>query len=252
MTPKGKERQGTICNYIKTNGYASVTELAELLRVSQSTIKRDLDELDQKKQVQRTHGGALSGSGGMTPPYAYRVKAAKSEKFRIAKSASLLIVEGDTLFIDGGSTTFALYQQITAQKVTVFTNSLTVLTTYNPCIAHVYALEGESLCKSMILHGSLSVENLERIRPDKIFLSSRGLSSDYQLLDKYDAGSVFIRRLLRMPAEKILLLDSTKFNATGTFKSAPVDWVDMLITDSGISQADTDAIRERGIKLVIV
>ncbi len=251
MTTKGKERQNAILNYITTNGYASVTELADLLHVSESTIKRDLDIMDQKKLVQRKHGGAFSGAGGVTPPYAYRAKAAKSEKFRIAKAACALLEEGDSLFIDAGSTTFAFYQQITAPKVTVFTNSLSILTAANPHVAHVYALEGEAYIKSMLLRGALCVENLDRIHPDKIFISSVGLSPDYWILDKYDVGCAFTRRLLQMPGRKILLLDSTKFNASGTFKSAPIERVDTMIIDSGVSRADADAIRARGVELVI-
>lgn len=251
MTSKGKERQQAIYNYVTTNGYASVTELAALLHVSESTIKRDLDHLDQKKILQRKHGGTFSGTGTVTPPYASRAKAAKSEKFRIAKAASELIEEGESLFLDAGSTIFALYQQITARKTTIFTNSLSVLTTSNPHVSHVYALEGEVSLKSMLIRGALSVENLERIHPDKIFFSSIGLSSDYWILDKFDADCAFTRRLLQMPSKKIMLLDSTKFNTTGTFKTAPIERVDTMIIDSGISQADVEAIRARSMELII-
>jgi DeoR/GlpR family transcriptional regulator of sugar metabolism len=251
LTAKGKERQSAILNYITTNGYASVTELADLLRVSESTIKRDLDVMDRENLVQRKHGGAFSGTGSVTPPYAYRAKAAKSEKFRIAKAACGLLEEGDALFIDAGSTTFAFYQQIAVPKVTVFTNSLSILTAPNPHVAHVYALEGEAYIKSMLLRGALCVENLDRIHPDKVFISSIGLSPDYWILDKHDVGCAFTRRLLQMPSRKIILLDSTKFTASGTFRSAPIELVDTMITNSEVSQTDADAIRSRGVELII-
>ena len=207
--------------------------------------------MDQEKLLQRKHGGAFSGTGSSTPPYVSRAKAAKSEKFDIGKAACGLLEEGDALFIDAGSTTFAFYQQIVTPGVTVFTNSLSILTTPNPHVAHMYALEGEVYIKSMLLRGALCVENLDRIHPDKVFISSIGLSLDYWILDKYDARCVFIRRLLQMPVRKIFLMDSTKFNASGTFKSAPIERVDTMIIDSGISQADADAIRSRGVELII-
>lgn len=252
MTQKGQERLDAIYAYITTNGYASVAELSKLFNVSESTIKRDLDLLDQQELVQRKHGGAFSCSEAAVPPFSFRTKAAKREKFRIAQAASALIEDGDVIFIDAGSTNFALYQQITAKNVTIFTTSLSVLTTPNEHISHVYALEGEAFPKSMVLRGALCVENLERINPDKVFLSSMGISRDYEILNKYDTDRVFVRQLLRMACQRILLMDSTKFGRAGMFRSAPIQQADLMITDSGIQPSDADAIRARGLELMIV
>lgn len=252
MTTKGQKRLSSIYDYINANGFVTVSELAEIFSVSDSTIKRDLDLLDEQQLIQRKHGGAFTSMEGVTPPYAYRAKAAAGEKFRIARAACEWIADGDVLFIDAGSTNFAMYQQIAADNITVFTNSLAILTAPNRHVAHVYALEGEVFPKSMILRGSLAVENLDRINPDKIFFSSMGLSHDYYLLNRYAADCVFIRRLLRMDCQKFLLLDSSKIVKSGTFRSAPIEKVDVLITDDQMPASAVEAIRAKGIKLIIV
>lgn len=252
MRTKGQERLDAIYSYINTNGFSSVAELSKCFEVSESTIKRDLNALAHENLVRRNHGGVFACNRDSTPPYSIRSKIAINEKFRIAGAAVDFVEDSDVLFIDAGTTNFALYQLIAADNVTVFTTSLSVLVTPNDHIAHVFALEGEAYARSMVLRGGLCVENLERINPDKVFLSSAGLSKNYEVLSKYDSDHLFVRQLLKLPSKKFLLMDSTKIGKISMFRSAPIHSVDVMITDSGIQASDAEAIRARGVELIVV
>jgi len=253
MLNNTKDRHESIISCLQTRNFVSVSDLAAMFQVSESTIKRDLNALAKKHPIRRTHGGVFL-RGDVLDPYNLRSGKSSAMKRQIASRANQFIEDGDTIFIEAGTTCFSLYQQITARDLTIFTTSTSIATTTSNYTNSVYLLGGEVDITHMAVHGSLCIENLRQIAPKKFFLSCSGLGENYEMLTKYASSRLFHQQLLAMPGEKIFMVDSTKihYSGTGMFRSSSIQSMDVIITDSGISAEDEKMIRALGVELIVV
>ena len=122
-----EERRGKVLELVRSRGFASLPELAEELRVSESTIRRDLDSLEALGTAKRTHGGVFYvGSSPGLPHFEERQPAHWGRKRAIALRAVELIDDGDTVLLDGGSTTYEVARLLVGRPLQVVTNSLPV------------------------------------------------------------------------------------------------------------------------------
>src|SRR5690606_19419628 len=126
------ERQTRLREILTQRGMSNLETLATALRVSQSTIRRDVEQLEQDGLARRTHGGVIwigdrSTSAGARP-YAFdqRLSAQHESKSRIARAAARLVQPGETILIDGGTSTFHLAQQLLGRSLQIITNSLPI------------------------------------------------------------------------------------------------------------------------------
>ena len=208
--------------------------------------------MSSEKIVERIHGGAVVVNNETVRLYQIRKKINENEKIRIAKAATILIEDNDVIYIDAGSTCFFLYADIQQKNITVFTSSLSILTHENENVSHLFALEGEVDRESFMIGGTLSIENLARINPTKIFFSTSALSKNYEILCDIDSLSVFMKKYLQMPAKKFLLMDSSKIGSSRAFKVGSINQVNTFITDDGIKQSDIEAIRALSPNMEII
>lgn len=249
---ENKNRLVNLYTFIKSNGYVSIQNLISEFNVSKSTIIRDLNSLSEKGLVERIHGGARIYQDDTVAQFHFRENINSEEKRCIAKEAAKLISDDDVIFLDVGSTCFHLYKEITAQNVTVFTPNLAILS-YEPMpnILHLYALEGEISHKNYSIGGNLTIENMRRISPRKIFFSISGLNERYiiQCTNEIQMSTNIV--IKKMIGEKILLLDSSKIGINKPFQSYSLDSIDVLITDKNIKQEDADALNKIVNKFII-
>lgn len=243
MSIKSENRLTEIYHYLKDVGYASISELASIFSVSVSTIKRDLDKLNEQKMVDRIHGGAMIINTENIPSYNYRKNLNIDEKRRIGKAAADLIEENDVIYIDTGSTCYELYTQIHAKNVTLFTINVPILSFKNPSISRLFVLEGEFFMDLSAISGILTIENLSRINPSKLFFSTSVISNDYEIQCQNDMSSILYNKIVHMPGKKILLADASKIGLSDNFRVADLSQVDVFITDNRIKPSDVKAIR---------
>lgn len=253
MSTKKKKRLSSIYAYLKSKGYATIPDLMKEFNVSKSTIIRDLDELDEMNMAERIHGGImLNPSAREMPRYSIRENLNREAKMRIAKAAAELVEDDDMIMIHTGSTCYALYQNLSAKNVTVFTINIASLLYENPNVSHLYVLEGEVKPGNAIIGGQLTIENLKRISPSKIFFSVSAINNHYELQCRTAVEYAMIRAIVAMDATKILLADKTKTIERRSFNVTSLDQIDIFITDADIDPEKAASIEQTGTRLIIV
>jgi len=235
----------------------SVKEIAEMLHVSDMTVRRDLNELERQGIIRRTHGGAtlLDPSSSVRDPYILGEQTAKyvREKSMIGIKAASLVRPDETILLDSGSTTPFVARHIDKDlPLTVlcytFTNALEFYPRKN---ANLILLGGFFHRDSNIFH---SVENralISNIRADKAFISTGGLDPDLGLTTYFYYEADIKREMIRSARQIILVTDSTKFGKISVAHFAGLDEVDTVITDEGISDEYREILADRGIELLI-
>ena len=235
----------------------SVKEIAEMLHVSDMTVRRDLNELEKQGIIRRTHGGAtlLDPSSSVRDPYILGEQTAKNvrEKSMIGIKAASLVRPDETILLDSGSTTPFVARHIDKDlPITVlcytFTNALEFYPRKN---ANLILLGGFFHRDSNIFH---SVENralISNIRADKAFISTGGLDPELGLTTYFYYEADIKREMIRSARQIILVTDSTKFGKISVTHFAGLDEVDTIITDEGISDEYREILADRGIELLI-
>lgn len=244
---KKEERIQALLSYIRTYEYVPITQLMDEFQVSKSTIVRDLAQMDQDGLIERIHGGARALTNDRLTKFHIREKMNEEAKAKIVKEAAKQIEDHDVIYLDTGSTCFMLYQEITAKDITVFTPNLAIVNAEtNPNISHIYVLEGELSKTSYSLGGNLTIENMQRIYPDKIFFSALGLNNRqrHEIRCATEIQMSTYKTICKMEGEKIMLMDSSKIGLREAFRGNSIKDIDMLITDNNIKDKDAKSLAE--------
>ncbi len=229
-----------------------VDVLSAEMGVSSATVRRDLAELDLRGHVRRVHGGAVSLEGRMEEPvFDDKAALAAREKQQIAETARRLIQPADSIFLDGGSTVLALARMLTDMtKLTVVTNSLRVASTFAPGGPNMILVGGEFRRLSQTFVGSLTRPLLEQLHVDTAFMGTIGLSHEHGMTTT-DPREAQTKEWVMAKAERVVLLsDSSKIGKVSFVGFGSLDSVDVLVTDSGIGQADARVYKKRGIQVM--
>ena len=251
------ERKALIMDMLEKENAVSVTQLAEVLKISKETVRRDLRELEQDGMIRRTHGGAVceqQSASVSEHPFNVREVQHYAEKALICKCAAKYVQDGDTIFVDNSSTTISLLKNINPlYQITVVTNSIRQLfesTTINNQNMTIISLGGVFRAKNYSRAGSLSVDSARNFRPSKAFISCRAIEAS-GLSD----GSIYEvetkRALIATAREVIVLADSSKFEETGTVYLADLKKATRVITDAGISKEAIRMLEIAGVEVEI-
>jgi len=244
------ERQDQILQYIKTRGSGQIKNLAELVGVSEATVRRDLDELDHMGKLERTHGGAvLSGFGAsFERQHEEKLNLMQDEKQRIALKAASYIHEGDAVFIDSGTTVYYLKNALREiPNLTVFTYDLIIANTLELHSTSTLIVTGGVRRQgyNYTLIGSQVVDFLRNIRVDKVLLAADAVNLDFGVSNSNYVEAEAKAVLTSIGKELFLLVDHSKFNTEAMAKVCSLKSIDVLITDSGVSEAYLNKLRKR-------
>lgn len=247
------ERRHRVLELVRLRGgFASLPELAKELQVSESTLRRDLEHLERSGVARRTRGGVLyTGSFPGLPHFQLREPAQWEKKRAIARAAARLVQNGDTLLLDGGSTTYELARVLVGRPLQVVTNSLPVA---NLFAANAYTdlvlLGGIVYPRTGVALGPLAIEGLKRINVRRSLLSVAGITQQ----GFYNSNLLLVeteRAMMQAADEVIVLADSTKFGHTSLAHLAPLDRVDCIVVDEELPEEWQRQIRQAGVKLVL-
>ena len=238
---KPKDRQREILSYLQAmQREFQVEELAEKLHVSPLTIRRDLDTLSAEKAIVRTYGGCIS-AGMSAIESGYYKKVAKNYKLKqaIGKAAAKHVSPGDVILINDGSTTYHLASHLDGlEKLTVFTNSIAMISALSRCgNITPYVLGGKYIASLNHLSGSLTEQILERMSFDIVFLGVDAIDSEGGCLSNATEDARLAEIMLRTGRKKVLLADGTKFYTAGFFRFAMLGDFDLLITNRNDDRA---------------
>jgi len=248
-----EERRRRLLGHISDHGIAQIGELCQTLHVSEATVRRDLNRLEEEGIVRRVHGGAaLKQSQNDEPPAIQRAADFPAFKQLIGRAAAELVNDGETIVVTSGTTTEAMAPHLAAKSgLTVITNAINIAYQLSrfPHIAVI--VPGGSLRHSeMSLLGHLTEDALSDLRADKIFHGTFGIDPDEGLTGTYLMEVQTDRRLMEVAGEVIILADHTKFAQKGPVRLAPINLISTVITDSRAPEEALTSLRARGIRVI--
>jgi DeoR/GlpR family transcriptional regulator of sugar metabolism len=249
------ERYEKIVSLVNERGSIRVTELSELCQVTEETIRRDLDRLEESGRLRRSHGGAVSVKERqhLEIPYAEREIMHAEEKKRIAQEAIKRIGLKERIVLDASSTAWYMAQRMPDLPLTVLTNSIKVATELSTKEKiEVISTGGILAQRSLSFVGPLAERSLDVYHVDKVFLSCKGVHLDRGISESNELQARIKERMIGMADEVILLADSSKFGVQAFTHVANIADVDVIITDHRIAKEMIDRLEDRGISIIIV
>lgn len=247
-----KERHATILQLLQQCGKVEVSYLSDYFQTSQLTIRKDLNELNDRGQLQRCYGGAKSLLT-IELPINERLKRYLIQKKQIGKLAAGLVRDGDSIFIDGGTTTEQIVENLVhLSGLVVITNSINIVNKLmNIGNINIYVPEGKIDQRGASIVGSLAEHALEKYNARIAFIGIDGITKNQGLLNNSFEANSLSKILLKNSQIKVVLADSSKFDAIGSVKLCNLSDIDVLITDSNIPQTYIDYCQEQHIQLII-
>lgn len=251
------ERRKNIVAKIQKDQTLKISDLTREFQVSIETIRRDLEFLESQGQLRRVYGGAvLSGGGGYSvieAGYAQRELTNRPQKKAIGEAAASLVGDGDSLFIDMGTTTGEFARRLSGKRnLTILTNSGIIArelaqNTGGSC--SIILLGGLVRKDEFTLSGAMTDANLRNFYVAKAVISIGGISIQTGITD-YNLGEASTRRAaVERAGEVIGLADYSKFSITALNYICPADALDVLVTDWSVPESVLDQYRALGVRV---
>ncbi len=222
---------------LEERGSAKISELAADLRVSESTIRRDLDSLVKCGRIERTHGGAIwirhSSSYDL---YTDKVQVNIAAKRRIGAACAELVRDGDSLFLDSGTTTFQIAQALQDRKnLTVFTYDLAIATmvSFDPTTT-VVVTGGVKREDYNVVTGPIAEDFISRIRFGTLFLSADAIDPEFGVSNTHLPEAYTKSKLFAAAERVVLAADSSKYGKVAMARVCSFDQLHSVVTDSGL------------------
>ncbi|WP_458119417.1 DeoR/GlpR family DNA-binding transcription regulator [Paenibacillus sp. Z6-24] len=250
-----EERKHKIVEYVRKNHRASVQELGETFEVSDSTIRRDLKELEDARLLKRTHGGAVSlQSVNFEPNMVDKEDSYREEKQRIARRAAEMINQGDTVLLDSGTTTLPLAKELRHRSgIRVITNSVIVLGELKDCRNIELSIIGGLLRPdTQAFVGPMAEMALDMVRVDKAFMATNGLDIREGITTPNLTEAAIKRKMIDIAKQVILLADHSKMGGIAYAKFADLNDIDYCITDGGAPIQMVNELRRLGLDMIVV
>ncbi|MBI9097875.1 MAG: DeoR/GlpR transcriptional regulator [Spirochaetaceae bacterium] len=248
------ERYLLIMDIIRSEKTVQVENLALRLNVSENTIRRDLNILAEKKMLRRTKGGAISIMEDLSESTFKERKDKNSDsKEKIAHKAASFINKGDTIILDGGTTSIRLAEKIRAMEhVTVLTNSLDIANILSETKGITLVLSGGILNRdSRTVTGIPAEKFFSEINADKLFLAVTALSAEEGLSDQNMYETPVKMKMIERAREVIVLADNTKFSKRAFSPIGDLTIADRIITDREPEKGYRKQIEEKGVELIV-
>ncbi len=257
MSYERKKRIQNIEELLNQKVELSVKDIAEMLHVSDMTVRRDLDALEELGKIRRTHGGAvlLDPSTNTGDAYILGEHTTKNvrEKNLIGIKAASLIQSHETIFLDSGTTTPFIAKHMNPDlPITVLCYTITnALEFYPRNKANMILLGGIFHRDSHIFHSDENLALINKTRADRAFISTGGVDFELGLTTYFYYEAEIKREMIRSARQIVLVTDSTKFGNISATHFAGLDEIDTIITDNGISQECRKILKDREIELII-
>ena len=231
----------------------SLSELMGHVEVSESTIRRDLEVLEEQGAIRRTHGGAVyvKDSAVHRLGFADREMSAAAEKQAIAKAVAELIPTGQTILINGGTTCYQVARALAGRRLNVVTNSLPIASLLSGDVATEVTLIGGYLYpRTGVALGSMAEQQLTGLRATQLILSCAALSEE----GAFNPNQMMVdveRCMMQVADEVIMAVDHTKLGSRSVAKLCGLDAIDVIVTDGGLSAEDRSWLAKSKAKVVI-
>lgn len=237
---------------IRLRGFASLPDLARQLEVSESTLRRDLDYLEESGTAKRTHGGVFyTGPSPKLPHFDERQPAQWDKKRQIARQAATLVEDGDTVLLDGGSTTYEVARLLVGRRLQIVTNSLPVANLFASNSNHELILIGGYFYpRTGVSLGPYANDVIERLNVRRTILSVAGLNDR----GFFNSNLLLVeteRAMMKAADEVIVVADSTKFGRQSLAHLCALADIQHLVVDDEIPGEWREKVSAAGVQLWI-
>jgi DeoR/GlpR family transcriptional regulator of sugar metabolism len=244
------QRRQQILEITEKSGFVALSELVERVGASESTLRRDLDYLDGIGQIRRTRGGAAYVGDSITP-FEVRRTRAKEQKEHIAAVAAALVEPGETVLLDGGTTTLEVAKYLVGKPLQVVTNSLPIINVLvNSPQTELIVIGGFLYPKTGVNLGPIAVAALKSIHARRLFVSAGGITA----AGLFNSNALLVeteRQMIESAEELIVVSDSSKLGHSALAHLCPLDVVDRLVVDEGITDEWRQIVDRAGIELIV-
>ncbi|MEJ2707447.1 MAG: DeoR/GlpR family DNA-binding transcription regulator [Anaerolineales bacterium] len=256
MVSISKKRRSRIIEELNRKQTVRVSELSERLGVSQVSIRRDLQHLEEMGLLKRVHGGAVRRLG--TRPGSNQTMAQIEKKARIGRAGAQLIQPTERIIFDSGTTPLQVARSIDNDLLTG--GNLTIISAYLPLIRemgprkslHTIVLGGIYLPAYEVMAGPQTIEQLKGLHADKMFLGTDGMTLSHGLTTANLLEAQVDRAMAQASTQVIVVSDSSKIGVIGLATIMPLKEIDKLITDQDAPQEFVDTLTEYGVQVILV
>lgn len=252
------ERRKKILDYITSHKSVEITDLIKQFNTTESTIRRDLIELEKTNLIIRTHGGVIRNeqkkSIWQTSSLNNRLNRNKDQKEKIAKYTATLVKDNESVFIDGGSTTQILTNYLKEKQNMLFvTNAVDISQILMENENNSTILIGGQIAKDTHLTiGPDAEAHIKKYYVDKCILGVTGLDPDIGCYAAIPEEASVKRLIIEHARETILVVDSSKFSRKAFCIAFPIEGINTIVTDDGVSKETVARLKEKGVDVVIV
>jgi DeoR family transcriptional regulator, fructose operon transcriptional repressor len=241
------QRRQDILTIIESSGYVALQALAEKTGASESTVRRDLEFLEKIGQIRRTWGGAAYVGESITS-LDTRAAQAHPQKDAVGKAAAELVAPGETILLDGGTTTLEVARNLVGKELQVVTNSVPIVNLLgNQPQIELIVIGGYVYPKTGVALGPLAVAALSQVH---VFMSVGGITE--KGLFNSNALLAETERAMQAVAEEVIVVtDSSKFGHSALAHLCTLEKVDRVVVDAGITDEWKEILSQAGIELTI-
>lgn len=251
------ERQQHIIEILKQDYTTRSSELSEFFGVSEMTIRRDLDVLEQSGLVERTHGGAIFRQERIASSFHFRRSKHENpdQKRRIARKAASMIEPHDTVYIGEGTTASMLIRFVDpALPFTIFTNNIGVISESESLnmTAELVLLPGSYNATTHALAGPLTIEMIQQVNATKVFIGADGLSISAGVsTPDHEIATIERSMIQQTRGQVIVMADHPKFGLVAEISIAPLKHINVLITNRKVPSDFQKDLDKMGVQVVI-
>jgi DeoR/GlpR family transcriptional regulator of sugar metabolism len=259
MMGSTNRRRSMIVEELERQQLIKVADLSEHLGVSEVSIRRDLQRLEELGLLKRVHGGAVATSNApLGESFSAKIRAQAEKKERIGAAAAKMICKGDHLILDSGTTPLQVAKHISAELLD--SGNLTVITASLPIVhelgrrkgVHLILLGGIYLPEYEVVAGPQTIEHLKGLHADKMFLGTDGMTFSQGLTTANVLEAEVDRAMVAASTEVIVVSDSSKIGGIGLATIMPLARIHKLITDAGASPDFVATLQDQGVQVLLV
>lgn len=248
MSAAMNERQKRIVSLLQRDGQVKILELKELFSVTDMTLRRDLEKLENSGILKRTYGGAILSAKETALPE--RSKVNMAEKERIGHAAAKLILPGESVFIDSGSTTLQIVRALPDKAaMTVVTNAIHVAAVLAEKKIPTVVIGGVLLDTTNAMAGTTAIESISKLAFDKVFLGTTGVSFLHGFSNSNMLEADIKRSAIQRAKETYIVMDHTKFGQHSLFSFSSLRDVTAILTDRKPSEEWLTELRNAGTEV---
>ena len=248
------ERKLRIQQIIQAHGIVRVSNLSDILGVSTITIRRDLEQLEQEGVLERTHGGAITSQRlKMEFPFTKKDSINREAKQIIGMAASKLVEDGDTLFINSGSTTLRIFSNLVGIKnLRVITSNMSAFLETQDSDLELILTGGIYREQSNSMVGNFATHNLQKVFASKCFIGVDGISRKHGLTTPISDEADVARTMIQgTRGQVIVVADPSKLGVVSNFVTASISQVNILVTSEGANMEYLTDLEEEGVEVII-